>query len=291
MALKFSHIATLIAAVLLIAQTPIHAAPSQQPPPAKGQAVSPDKSDNRAGTQQRGTGQMPLVVEAHVSGKLQTTADNTGQETKTEKSPWLEPITFFTFLLVLVGGGQVWFLRNTDISTTRAANAAKQAADAAMAGQRAFIDIQPYWSQETVEGDFVFGAKWINAGNSHATNIRQFIDYCFVDSDTDLPDDFVFPDNVPPIATASGNMLGPKREFFSPNVPRDGVITAAQMADIKAKKKRLYFFGWAKYSDIFPGSEEHITKFCYFVRVIDNPKLPVVFSSHHRYNCADEGCC
>ena len=123
--------AVLVAAVLLTAQTPVQAAPSQQVPPVKGQAVSPNKSHEDAATPQRGTPQAPLVVEAHVSGKLQAASDNASQSAKGENSSWLDPIAIFTFLLVVVGAVQAGAIWYTAVVTNKAAVAARDGVELA----------------------------------------------------------------------------------------------------------------------------------------------------------------
>src|SRR5262249_22517323 len=68
---------------------------------------------------------------------------------------------------------------------------------------------------------------------------------------------------------------------------------------------RLLFTGIIRYNDIFPNTDEHITKFCYFIRgdILDTAKLapgtPLELSDIGRpygrqcgghTNCADEEC-
>lgn len=131
----------LFVAVFLIAQAPTHATSATPAHSMKGQIIVPGKSNDAAPSPQRGTKDAPLFVETHVSGKLQTSADQTTQNARDEKNPWLDPITIFTFLLVLVGAGQVYFLRNTDRATTKAADAAKASADAVVSQLRAYLSV------------------------------------------------------------------------------------------------------------------------------------------------------
>lgn len=114
----------LLITAALAATVPIPRALPQQIPPAKALAVGTEKSQGSADRPDKTGKPPPLIVEARVSGKLETTADNAGRRAEAEYSKWTDPISIFTFLLVLVGAGQVWFLRNTDKATTKAAEAA-----------------------------------------------------------------------------------------------------------------------------------------------------------------------
>ncbi len=65
-------------------------------------------------------------------------------------------------------------------------------------------------------------------------------------------------------------MLGPKATLFggqSPVVP----ITPQDIRDVQAGRKFLYLWGWARYSDAFPGSAPHVTRFCWQMAAIGDP--------------------
>jgi hypothetical protein len=55
---------------------------------------------------------------------------------------WTDPISIFTFLLVVVGATQAWFLYQTNIGTQKAADAAKASADAVVSQLRAYISMK-----------------------------------------------------------------------------------------------------------------------------------------------------
>lgn len=181
------------------------------------------------------------------------------------------------------------------------ANATAQSVAIAMAGQRAFIQITPIWrhagSGRTVPmgmGDVValnrpaysFGIKMDNIGGTPASNIRNHIDWIFLPGE--MPDNFAFTDSEFPLS--QGGMLAPKQWLFSPNIPREGVVTADEIEQIQRGETTLYIYGWVRYFDSFPNTPERVTKFCYSVRVTGNPQSPVNFVPHGRHNCADEGC-
>ena len=214
-------------------------------------------------------------------------------------STWDNPVAFYTFvlavftaLLALLSLIQIGFLIRLGKTLRISAAAAKQASDAAMAGQRAYVVPEPYFSlpddpKSSLHGRSIeFGIRWTNIGNLPTQNLRNHIDYRIVDGE--LHDDFEFPDDAPPII--SETLLVPKQVISGPHIPRDWDITADQIASIRRGEKNLYIFGWAKYFDGFPGTPERVTKFCYLVRARFNLDPPFAFFPHHQHNCADEDC-
>ncbi len=208
-------------------------------------------------------------------------------------------IAIFTIVLALatielkkLGEKQGTDMQASIAEARRSADAAGKAADAAILGQRAFVQITPTWSTDRNPREtgsplqYNFGTRMDNFGNTAAQNLRNHITFEFFPGA--MPDDFQFPDYIKPLTQAG--ILGPKQMLLGPHIPSDRFVTADEIAQIQAEKIRLYFFGWVRYFDGYPGTPERITKFCYFVRVTGNPDVPVVFIPHSRHNCADDGC-
>jgi hypothetical protein len=165
--------------------------------------------------------------------------------------------------------------------------AAKQAADAVMAGQRAFVATTAYWAlDESHPPNARFGVILRNVGNLPTVKLRNYIDFRIVEGE--LPEQFLFPDDVAPLT--SGAMLVPKDQMFGPHIPKEELISSADLAAIQRGANNLYYFGWVKYFDGFAGTPERITKFCYRLHVTGEPKQPFTFIPHSRHNCADDGC-
>lgn len=185
-------------------------------------------------------------------------------------------------VVLIVYALQLKEMQKATEAANQSAKAAQQAAEAAMAGQRAYVAAKPYWTP-----DARFGVIFRNVGNLPTRNLRNYIN--FVITKGDLPVGFTCPINAKPIAM--GTLLVPHDEVWGPHVPRDGNgISQADLAAISKGEKNLYFFGWAKYFDGFPGTPERITEFCYSLRVTGNGEQPFVFTPYSKYNCADEGC-
>jgi len=77
-------------------------------------------------------------------------------------------------------------------------------------------------------------------------------------------------------------------------------VAGEDLVAISERRKHLYVWGTAYYRDVFPGTSEHITKFCVYARTITgdptkvwnreaNP-VEIMFATYHQHNCADEDC-
>ncbi|HSI52102.1 MAG TPA: hypothetical protein VLA61_27870 [Ideonella sp.] len=140
-----------------------------------------------------------------------------------------------------------------------AAEAAKDNATAALGSNRAFVHATPYWFT-TDEGGAYFGVGWTSGGNTPTRELRTYIDY--VVTDGELPADFVFPEDASPIARG---FLAPKQMFNGPRIPATSPLDVSISEQVRTNAKKLYFFGWAKYFDMFHNTPERITKFCFLV--------------------------
>jgi hypothetical protein len=69
---------------------------------------------------------------------------------------------------------------------------------------------------------------------------------------------------------------------------------------VSERRKHLYVWGIARYNDVLPKTQEHLTKFCVYAsnlsgdpmrpwHAADNP-FEIMFVTYHRHNCADEDC-
>jgi hypothetical protein len=76
-------------------------------------------------------------------------------------------------------------------------------------------------------------------------------------------------------------------------------FTVAEMEEVATERKYLYLWGWARYRDIFPDTQAHVTRYCYRVmaggNLRDRPTTGkasyfINFLIHDRGNCADGEC-
>jgi hypothetical protein len=108
-----------------------------------------------------------------------------------------------------------------------------------------------------------------------------------------LPADYQFPDGpslVPPIPF----IVAPKDRMSGARVR----VEVASINGVRTHTNHLYIHGWTTYRDIFPGTPEHVSMFCFeLTEVRADPTystvpIPVTWSEctgvHH--NCSDEDC-
>jgi len=117
--------------------------------------------------------------------------------------------------------------------------------------------------------------------------------------ETVLPDTFNFPYDEGHITKG---VLLPQTPLSSAYIPWGKQITPEDIEAIQAGRKFLYVWGWAKYHDAFEDTPQHITKFCWTIDILGNPRTFVPHSSDYtkqlefRYsmlrfgNCSDEEC-
>jgi hypothetical protein len=186
-------------------------------------------------------------------------------------------------------------------SIAAAERAADIARDAMIAGERAFVfatGILAYWEQDTA-GQYCWRLRpnWENSGDTPTRNMTMHSQCLLVPSP--IAPGFNFDYETTEIGTA---LIAPKMRTagsMAPRFPSDA-ITPQDILDAQQGRKFLYFWGWARYFDVFPGTPEHITRFCWQVVSIGDPfkyepssnPQNLQFSNiyHFEGNCADDEC-
>jgi hypothetical protein len=301
-------------------------APSQPPSPGAREPSSPQKPQSNAGQQapgsdQRGADQVPPTVKVLPTPKSQTEIDDeqrradehAANERGLTTATWA--LAGFTMLLAMVALGQIglflWQLRliresldDAKIAAEAAregARAARDSADTAklsmIAGDRAYVHQDGFrWISHLVPSTNKYfwrlHPRWVNSGNTPTRALNVYIKYELLD--TELPDDYSF--SVDPNVTAALTGISPKGIIESAYYD----ISGDDLRAVMDRTKYLYVWGIARYRDVFPNTEEHITKFCSFARdITGNPliayddrtnPLYIVFGIYRRHNCADDDC-
>jgi hypothetical protein len=216
-------------------------------------------------------------------------------------------LAIFTALLVLVSGFQIGFLISADRTATKAANAAKDAAETAKTSlttvQRAFVFIDVF-EANVLNNELVIMPKWRNSGSTPTRFMTNHVNWtAFVGRP---PVGYQYPDfdaHGTPITDATRNnpptFVGPNATAFADQL----IIPTNTMDAVRNGQLRLFVWGWARYQDVFHAL--HITRFCNEVRftqigavhsaVHNTPAgAPVAvalsFSLYGEYNCTDEEC-
>lgn len=141
---------------------------------------------------------------------------------------------------------------------------------------------------------------WTNSGATPTRGMKLFTD-CEIRL-SPLPSGFNFDRPAHP---AGSGLLGPNYSNMggAAPIPQQPAISPNDLVDVQRGVKFIYVWGWVRYRDVFPGTEEHITRFCWSVSTIGNPlncvagarpnhprRLTFTFTHHNEGNCADEEC-
>lgn len=295
-------------------------AQSQQPSPNAGIAKS-NPPQNKAThsaqpnkTDQRGTEETPVIIKISPAQKseTETAEDAKERQEKAELDRKLvdfnRDLAYYTKVLAWVAGlqflalvGQVIFLRLAFRESKRAADIAR---DAMVAGERAFVfatQVNSFWELDQGTGlyHWRFRPTWQNSGDT-PTKIMTIHTECVL-RDTPLPLGFNF--NYPTNEIGTGGLIPPKITHMGGLVPRSAAISPQDILDVQAGRKYLYLWGWARYNDVFPGTPQHITRFCWSLVPVGDPRayspgskpgdpgsLTFDFIYHAEGNCADDEC-
>jgi hypothetical protein len=166
--------------------------------------------------------------------------------------------------------------------------------DALTSVQRAFVNIGKNMQENAViiPGQaeiqtWEFRPKLENSGVTPTRNARNHAN--FLPWDGPLPDNFPFPDlgQIPEVPF----ILGPKEAATGALLE----VPFSAVKDVRDKKRKLFFYGWVDYKDIFPKTSEHISMFC--IELTDvrgelKPNTPyqLTWGLCPRHNCADTEC-
>ncbi len=243
-------------------------------------------------------------------------SDHTGHKDGFWEKTTDDPVAYFTLCLVgftavlAVSTIGLWVVtwrasvaqaRDMKASIAAAESSAEIARDAMVAGERAFVfatGIKPYWERDA--GGLYhwrFRPNWKNSGDTPTKNMTMHSE-CVLRT-APLPRGFEFNYPTDDIGVA---LIPPNTETLGGQAPRysELPISPQDILDVQAGSKFLYFWGWAKYSDVFQNTPEHITRICWQIVILGDPAAydPAVspqnltFSNiyHSEGNCADDEC-
>jgi hypothetical protein len=190
---------------------------------------------------------------------------------------------------------------NSARDTQRAANAS---IDSSTTNKAALIEVQRAFMSPTIERtteptpesknptSIDFNARWVNEGATPAIALRSHFSYSQAATLPDISRDILTPGVTP--QNGITHFLFPKQYFLSTTI----FLTQQKIAFLVGSKTNYYVWGWAKYHDVFKGTEEHITRYCYVIEVspvidIMGQGIPATEVSARDCdvgNCADKEC-
>lgn len=222
------------------------------------------------------------------------------QRTKTDPiALYTLVLAIFTGLLALVAVFQIILMFRAETTSTKAADAAEKAANVAeralIAGQRAFVAFVTlnhvpsikYKTNQMMQ--WSFAPIWKNAGSTPTRGMTAHVSIRIFDGE--LPKDWDFPD-IWSQALQEPVPLGisPQSSISGDAIP----VSLEAVDDVIARKKSLYMWGWAAYSDVFPDTKRHITRFAVQIEISGNARdinhVSFVDRFIRKYNCSDEEC-
>jgi hypothetical protein len=183
---------------------------------------------------------------------------------------------------------------------------AQIAKEALITDKRAFVfatSLLYYWYNDPIPGlyNFRLRPQWQNSGDTPTK--RMTLHAACEIRNTPLPPGFVFVETTTP----GKGLLPPKTTLqggIAPQHPQ-AAITPQDIVDAQAGRKFIYLWGWVKYFDVFSGTSEHVTRFCWLILVTGDPRtfipnapgapptpgtLTFSYLVHTEGNCADDEC-
>jgi len=213
-----------------------------------------------------------------------------------EKKHWLDYVTFgMEFLGLVVLCVYAAYTIKIYCANNISANAAKSAADTAIDalhnGQRAFVN-------GTLDRGVVDGSDgkvwrvrvfWRNDGDTPTRTLITHLNFSGMRNQS-LPDEFTFPDTW-----QKGEGNNPLHLDLVAKGRASGMEVFIPVSIVQKIRTYYYFWGWARYHDVFDGTPEHIVHFC---AEANTTTVPSTLTSVRvtpmdaclKYNCADESC-
>lgn len=200
---------------------------------------------------------------------------------------------------------QTPLIRQGADGSTKAANAARRSADIARdaltSAQRAFVIFGKSMQDNAVIvpgppmqiTQWEFRPRIENSGSTPTRNAQNHANFLPV---ANLPNDFQFPD--------AGNEVDNTRFVLGPKESATGALLSVPFQAVNATRTgnggHIFFWGWARYRDVFRNTPEHISMFCIELletRAVDL-EHPVAGANYfmtsqlcgRNHNCSDDEC-
>jgi hypothetical protein len=207
-------------------------------------------------------------------------------------------ITAFATLIIAAFTGTLWAATNRQAVLTK---------EALIANNRAFVFVpgfSQFWERDGETGHYNWRLRPAlrNSGGTPTRNATMYVE-CEI-RNTPLPPRYPF---TPQVENTANVTIPPRFDLSGGIAPRNpgAAITPQDIIDAQNGRKFIYLWGVIRYSDVFPRTRPHITRYCYHITVTGDPftftpNTPgqpptpgtLAFNMIHHFegNCIDEGC-
>ncbi len=142
-------------------------------------------------------------------------------------------------------------------------------------------------AKNRVDGRVRIVFEWKNGGTTATKNLITHLSAQWFPAEP--PDGFQktdYPAEIQPFRMS----IGPHAVVRSKPI----IVSADDAVMLSQERGHFYFWGWAKYNDVFPATSGHISRFCYQLLVDGNPmtdkNINLSTVACERGNCADDEC-
>jgi hypothetical protein len=193
-----------------------------------------------------------------------------------------------TLLLTLVTAGLVW------VAYLQLAANRIQSRPHVFATQ-----LSPFWELDQQSGryNWRFAPTWTNSGNTATKRLRTW-SHCEI-RNTALPNGFN-PETSTVAADIATGLIPPKSANVGGRHPLVAPLTPQDIWDAQQGRRLIFLYGWVRYFDDFPGTREHVTRYCWRVTSFGDPftfqpnepqhSMTFNYLVHAVGNCADDEC-
>jgi hypothetical protein len=207
-------------------------------------------------------------------------------------------ITAFATLLIAAFTATLWAATNRQALLTK---------EALIGNNRAFVfvpNFTQFWEHDDKSGQYNWRLRPVlrNSGNTPTKNMTMYVE-CEI-RNRPLQMGYAF---TPEIENTARAVIAPNLDIQGGIVPRSpaAAITPQDIIDVQNLRKYIYLWGVIRYSDVFPRTRPHITRYCFMITFTGDPfqfvpntpgqpptpgTLAFQMIHHAENNCIDEGC-
>jgi hypothetical protein len=182
--------------------------------------------------------------------------------------PWYAPSVLAQIGLLIIGSFYTYFAWRQWTAIKEQARLTKEAL---VADKRAFVfadNIVSLWDPPNETGiyNWRLRPRYRNTGGTPTKNLRSHVE-CDI-RNTVLPPGHAFTAQSTPCGTG---MIPPSGDSTGGIAPQGSAITPQDIVEAQAFRRFIYLWGWIKYHDVFPGTSEHTTHFCWMILIAGDP--------------------